>query len=83
MKVKELIKELEKFDWDMEVVVYDREEHTYDDVFTFKKKARAYTENKWKRKWIDIYEDMEQAKKRTKWVEWVKYDDILVIYADY
>ena len=37
MKVKELIKELEKFDWDMEVVVYDREDHTYDDCIEIKK----------------------------------------------
>jgi len=42
MKVKELIKELEKFDWDMDVVVYDREDHTHDDYIELKKEILSY-----------------------------------------
>jgi len=83
MKIKELIEKLQEYDENMEVVVYDWEEHTYDNAFTFEKEVWAYKEEWGKRKWINIYSTMERAEKRTEWVEWVKYDDILVIYADY
>lgn len=84
MKVKELIEKLKEYDENMEVVVYDWEEHTYDNAFVFKKQVRAYKDENWERKWIEVYKDREDAKKRENfnW-KWVKYDDILVIYADY
>lgn len=84
MKVKELIKELEKFDWDMEVVVYDREDHTYDDCIEIKKEIESYMVGKdGKPIWSRIDKTIGEAEENTKKREKAVRKDILVIYADY
>lgn len=84
MKVKELIEQLKKFDWEMDVVVYDREDHTHDDYIELKKEILSYMVDKdgipiWSR--IDKTE--EEAEENTKKRDKAVRKDILVIYADY
>ena len=85
MKVKELIEELKKYDENMKVVVYDWEDNTHDDSFTFKKEIESfYIWSDWKPIWSRIDKNKEMAmintlKRKNKIVQ----RDVLVIYADY
>jgi hypothetical protein len=40
--IKDLIKKLQEYDEEMEVVIYDWEDRTYDNAFEFSKEIRAY-----------------------------------------
>lgn len=84
MKIKDFIKELQKYDEDMEVVVYDWEDNTYDNAFEFSKEIESYCIwTDWKPIWSRIDKNMKQALINTaKWNRIVQ-KDILVIYADY
>ena len=84
MTVKELIKELEKYDWKMKVYVYDREDQTYDDSFEFKQQVESFMIwEDWKPIASRIDKDYAFAKQSTKERKKVVHKDILVIYADY
>ena len=84
MKVKELIKELEKFDWDMKVYVYDREDNTHDDSFVFKQEIESFLLwEDWKPIWSRIDKTLEEAEEKTKKWKLPLKKDVLVIYADY
>jgi len=84
MKVKELIEQLKKFDWDMDVVVYDREDHTHDDYIELKKEIQSYMVGKdWKPIWSRVDKTLEEAEEHTKNRDKAVREDILVIYADY
>jgi len=84
MKVKELIEQLKEFDWDMQVVVYDREDHTHDDYIELKKEIQSYMIAKdGKPIWSRVDRTMEEAEENTKKRENAVRKDILVIYADY
>ena len=88
MKIKELIEKLQEYDEDMEVVIYDWEDKTYDNAFEFSKEIESYMMWKdWKPVWSRIDKELSTAKiitdKRVKqWYD-VIHKDILVIYADY
>lgn len=84
MTVKELIKELQKYDENMEVVIYDREDRTHDTVFEFSKEIESYMIWKnWKPLWSRIDKTKELAEINTSKWERKTQKDILVIYADY
>lgn len=84
MKVKELIKELEKFDWDMNVYVYDREDHTHDNYIELKQEIESFSFYKdWSLLWSRIDKTLEEAEKKTEKRDKVKRENVLVIYADY
>ena len=85
MKVKDFIKELQKYDENMEVVIYDREDNTYDNAFIFSKEIESYCMwSDWKPIWSRIDKDMKNAMINTsKWKNKIVQKDILVIYADY
>lgn len=85
MKIKDFIKELQKYDEDMEVVIYDWEDNTYDNAFEFKKEIESYCIwTDWKPIWSRIDKNQELAMINTfKWKNKVVQKDILVIYADY
>lgn len=86
MKVKELIEELQKFNWDMEVAIYDREDKTYDNYFEFNVETLATGRNSvWKIVHSDVFKNRQIASLITYKDKWrnVKYEDILIIYADY
>ena len=88
MKIKELIEKLQEYDENMEVVIYDWEDNTYDNAFEFSKEIESYMMWKdWKPIWSRIDKELSTAKiitdKRGKqWCD-VVHKDILVIYADY
>ena len=42
MKIKDFIKELQKYDENMEIVIYDWEDNTYDNAFEFSKEIESY-----------------------------------------
>ena len=85
MKVKDLIKELQKFDWEMKVYVYDREDNTHDDSFEFKKEIESFCIwSDWKPIWSRIDKNKELAMINTlKRKNNIIQRDVLVIYADY
>jgi len=85
MKIKDFIKELQKFDEDMEVVIYDWEDRTYDNAFEFKKEIESICIWKdWKPIGSRIDKNEEMAYYNTRnWKNEIKRKDILVIYADY
>ena len=84
MTVKELIEELQKYDWDMKVYVYDREDHTHDDYIEVKQEIESFLLwEDWKPIWSRIDRTLEEAEENTKKREKAVRKDILVIYADY
>ena len=84
MKVKELIEQLQKYDGDMQVVVYDREDHTYDDYLKLNKEIQSYMIlEDWKPIWSRVDKTIQEAIENTKSWEKAVRKEILVIYADY
>lgn len=85
MKIKDFIKELQKFDENMEVVIYDWDDNTYDNDFEFSKEIESYMMWKdWEPIWSRIDKNEEMAYYNTRdWKNEIIRKDILVIYADY
>lgn len=86
MKVKELIKELEKFDWEMEVNVFDREDRMYCDCIDLKVEVEWFSHYKdgslLGSKIFHTQEEAEETAKEYKWIN-PTYKNVLIIYADY
>ena len=84
MKVKELIEKLKEYDGEMQVVVYDREDHTYDDCIELNKEIQSFMLwADWKPLGSRIDRTLEEAEENTKKWKLPLKRDILVIYADY
>lgn len=85
MKIKDLIKKLQEYDEEIEVVIYDWEDNTYDNSFEFSKEIESYCIwSDWKPIWSRIDKNEEMAYYNTRnWKNKIKRKDILVIYADY
>jgi hypothetical protein len=86
MKVKELIKELQKFDWDMEVNIYDREDNMHCDSFEFKVEVEWFSHYKdGSLLGSKIFPTQEKAEEAAKEHERLNptYRNVLTIYADY
>ena len=84
MLVKEFIKELQKYDGDMKVYIYDREDNTYDDSFEFTQQIESFMIwEDWKPIASRIDKNQELAEQSTKqWKNKIQ-KDVVVIYADY
>lgn len=84
MKIKDFIKELKKYDENIEVVVYDWEDKTYDNYFEFNEEVESYKIWKdWKPIWSRVDKNLAQAELNT-WDRWkVVRKPILVIYPDW
>ena len=86
MKVKELIKELEKFDWDMEVNIFDWEDNMHCDSFDFKVEVEWFSHYKdGSLLGSKIFKTLEEAQSTAKEHKWLDptYRNVLTIYADY
>ena len=84
MKVKELIKELEKYDWDMNVYVWDWEDYTVDDCLELKQEIESFSFYKdGSLLWSRVDPTLEEAEKKTEKRDKVERRNVLVIYADY
>lgn len=84
MKVKELIEDLKKYDWEMNIYIYDWQDKTVDEYIRLEKQVESFKiDSFWDYIWSRIDNTIEQAKGKTK--DWAKviHKDILVMYWEY